>query len=64
MIYSFGNCSLDVDRQELRCGPDLVPVEPKVLDLLQYLIRNRERVVSKDDLIEQFGMGALFRNRR
>jgi DNA-binding winged helix-turn-helix (wHTH) protein len=51
LIYRFGNYSLDVDRQELRCGADLVPVEPKVLDLLHYLIRNREHVVSKDDLI-------------
>ena len=60
----FGNYSLDVDRQELRCGADRVPVEPKVIDLLQYLIRNRERVVSKDDLIANVWADASSRNRR
>ena len=59
LIYRFGRYSLDVDRQELRCGADLVPVEPKVLDLLQYLIRNRERVVSKDDLIANIWGGRI-----
>ena len=59
MIYRFGSYSLDVDRQELRCGDDLVQVEPKVLDLLQYLIRNRERVVSKDDLIANVWGGRI-----
>ena len=59
LIYRFGNYSLDVDRQELRCGDDRVPVEPKVLDLLQYLIRNRERVVSKDDLIANVWGGRI-----
>jgi DNA-binding winged helix-turn-helix (wHTH) protein/tetratricopeptide (TPR) repeat protein len=59
VIYRFGNHSLDVQRQELRCGQDLVPVEPKVLDLLQYLIRNRERVVSKDDLIANVWGGRI-----
>jgi TolB-like protein len=52
MRYEFENCSLDPERRELRRGADLVPVEPKVFDLLLYLIRHRDRVVSKDDLIE------------
>src|SRR5262245_18116204 len=59
LIYRFDNYSLDVDRQELRCGAELVPVEPKVLDLLQYLIRNRERVVSKDDIIANVWHGRI-----
>lgn len=59
MIYRFDSYSLDVERQELRCGANLVPVEPKVLDLLQYLIRNRERVVSKDDLIANVWGGRI-----
>ena len=59
MIYKFENYSLDVDRQELRHGADLVDVEPQVLDLLQYLIRNRERVVSKDDLIAHVWNGRI-----
>ena len=59
MIYQFADCSLDVERQELRRGTELVDVEPQVLDLLQYLIRNRERVVSKDDLIAHVWHGRI-----
>jgi TolB-like protein len=59
LIYNFESFSLNVDRQELRRGADLVAVEPQVLDLLQYLIRNRERVVSKDDLIAHVWNGRI-----
>lgn len=59
MIYQFADYSLDVERQELRRGTEMVDVEPQVLDLLQYLIRNRERVVSKDDLIEHVWHGRI-----
>jgi TolB-like protein len=59
LIYIFETYSLDVDRQELRRGADHVSVEPQVLDLLQYLIENRERVVSKDDLIEHVWGGRI-----
>ena len=51
MRYLFGDCVLDTDRRELRRGADLLSVTPQVFDVLDYLIRNRERVVSKDDLI-------------
>jgi TolB-like protein len=59
LIYQFDDYSLDVDRQELRRGTELVDVEPQVLDLLQYIIRHRERVVSKDDLIEHVWHGRI-----
>jgi TolB-like protein len=49
--YIFEDFQLDADRRELRRGRDAVSVAPQVFDLLDYLIRNRERVVSKDDLI-------------
>jgi TolB-like protein/DNA-binding winged helix-turn-helix (wHTH) protein len=51
MRYFFEDCSLDTDRRELRRGLNLVPTTPQVLDLLEYLIRSRDRVVSKDDLV-------------
>jgi len=51
MIYAFENCELDAGRRELRRGGILVPVEPQIFDLLEYLIRHRERVVSRDDLM-------------
>ena len=59
MIYLFENYSLDTDRRELRRGGHLVAVEPQVFDLLRYLICNRERVVSKDDLIAEVWKGRI-----
>jgi TolB-like protein len=49
--YSFSDHALDTDRRELRRGSEAVAVEPQVFDLLVYLLLNRDRVVSKDDLI-------------
>ena len=51
MEFSFGDHVLDRDRRELRRGAELVPLEPQVFDLLVYLVQNRDRVVSKDDLL-------------
>jgi TolB-like protein len=51
LLFLFDNYALDTDRRELRHGAVAVPVEPKVFDLLAYLIKNRDRVASKDDLI-------------
>jgi TolB-like protein len=49
--YLFEEYAFDTDRRELHRGADVVSVTPQVFDLLDHLIRNRERVVSKDDLI-------------
>jgi TolB-like protein len=57
--YLFEDFALDGDRRELRRGNDLISVEPQVFDLLQYLIRNRERVVSKDDLVDAVWQGRI-----
>ena len=51
MRYHFEDYVLDTDRRELRRGSRVVHVAAQVFDLLDYLLRNRERVVSKDDLI-------------
>ena len=51
MLYLFEDFALDAGRRELRRGGRSVAVEPKVFDLLIHLVANRERVVSKDDLI-------------
>jgi TolB-like protein len=51
VLFVFSGHTLDPDRRELRRGPEAIAVEPQVFDLLLYLVRNRERVVSKDDLI-------------
>jgi TolB-like protein/tetratricopeptide (TPR) repeat protein len=55
--YLFEDCALDLDRRELRRGPQLVAVEPQVFDLLVHLIRHRDRVVSKDDLLATIWQG-------
>jgi len=49
--YRFEEFAFDTDRRELHRGAEVVSITPQVFDLLEYLIRNRERVVSKDDLI-------------
>jgi TolB-like protein/class 3 adenylate cyclase/Tfp pilus assembly protein PilF len=55
----FDEFSLDGDRRELRRGSDIVAVEPKVFDLLTHLIRHRERVVSRDELIDAVWNGRI-----
>ena len=59
LLYRFDNYLIDTDRRELRCGNQLVSVEPQVFDILSYLILNRERVVSRDDLIETVWAGRI-----
>ena len=51
--------ALDTDRRELRRGSDVVRVTAQVFDLLAYLIRNRDRVVSKDELIAAIWDGRI-----
>jgi len=57
--YLFEDYALDVDRRELCRNDGLIPVEPKVFDLLVYLIRHRGRVASKDDLIAAVWSGRI-----
>jgi pimeloyl-ACP methyl ester carboxylesterase/DNA-binding winged helix-turn-helix (wHTH) protein len=58
--FRFENQILDSDRQELWRGSELVSLEPQVFDvLLYYLIQNRDRVVSKDDLIASVWGGRI-----
>ncbi|MCK1740996.1 winged helix-turn-helix domain-containing protein [Bradyrhizobium sp. 139] len=51
MRFRFENNVLDADLRELTCGGAAVPLQPQVFDLLLYLVAQRARVVSKDDLI-------------
>ena len=51
MQFLFADHTLDTDTRELRSGGGPVPVQAQVFDLLTYLLQNRERVVSKQDLL-------------
>ena len=59
MQFHFADYVLDVERRELRQRGEPVDLEPQVFDLLVHLIRNRERVVSKDDLLESVWGGRI-----
>ena len=53
MIYRFGDCELDLLRYELRRGGRPRHLEPQVFEVLSYLVRNRDRVVTKNELLDQ-----------
>jgi len=57
--YLFGEYTFDTNLRELHRGAEVVSVAPQVFDLLEYLIRNRERLVSKDDLINAVWNGRV-----
>ena len=59
MLFSFADFALDCERRELHTRGAAVQVEPQVFDLLVYLIENRDRVVSKDDLIASVWAGRI-----
>jgi TolB-like protein/cytochrome c-type biogenesis protein CcmH/NrfG len=50
-VFSFENHTLDTSRRELRRGSELVATQPQVFDLLVHLLKHRDQVVSRDDLI-------------
>ncbi len=59
MIYVFEEYRLDVAAHELRRGKLVVPVEPQVFDLLKLLIANSQRLVSRDEIIDQIWAGRI-----
>jgi DNA-binding winged helix-turn-helix (wHTH) protein/pimeloyl-ACP methyl ester carboxylesterase len=52
MTYSFGDCQLDLQRYELRRAGQPLKVEPQVFDVLAELVRERDRVVTKQELLD------------
>ena len=59
MRFLFGDHVLDTALRELSRGGEQVELEPQVFDLLVYLLQNRERVVSKDDLLASVWGGRI-----
>ena len=59
MRFLFGVHVLDLERRELHRDGSLISVEPQVFDLLVYLVRHRDRVVSKGDLLAAVWRGRI-----
>jgi TolB-like protein len=57
--FLFSDHTLDTDRRELHRGSNAIPVEPQVLDVLIFLLQNRNRVVTKDNLIASVWGGRI-----
>jgi len=56
-IQAFGAFEVDRRLYQLRRGAEVVKIEPKVFDVLVYLLEHRARVVSKDELLEKLWPG-------
>ncbi|WP_085884446.1 winged helix-turn-helix domain-containing tetratricopeptide repeat protein [Oceanibacterium hippocampi] len=59
MTFMFADCVLDPERRELTRAGGPVAIGPQVFDLLLYLVENRGRVVSKDDLLDAVWQGRI-----
>lgn len=53
MLYLFLGLELDEEKFELRVRDRTLKLEPRALDVLLYLVRNRDRVVPKEELLEK-----------
>ena len=59
MQYRFAEFELDLSQQELRRLGKSVHIEPQVFDLIVHLVRNHDRIVSKDELIDTVWNGRI-----
>jgi TolB-like protein len=59
MLHAFGDFELDVGRVELRARGVAIPVEPQVFALLKFLIENRDRMVTRDEIIDEVWGGRI-----
>jgi TolB-like protein len=57
--FLFAGHTLDTDRRELHRGAETIAIEPQVFDLVVYLVENRDRVVTRDDLIASVWGGRI-----
>jgi TolB-like protein/Flp pilus assembly protein TadD len=57
LLFQFEKFLIDTDRRELRGADGVIHVEPQVFDLLVHFVQNRNRVISKDELIDSVWKG-------
>jgi DNA-binding response OmpR family regulator len=57
--FRFADFEIDIARHELRRAGAIVHIEPQVFDLLVHLVRNRDRIVSKDELVDAIWQGRI-----
>ncbi|MGE0825213.1 MAG: transcriptional regulator, partial [Candidatus Binatia bacterium] len=53
MLHHFATCELDDQLYQLRRDGTPVEIEPKVFDVLAYLLHHRDRLVSKDEILDK-----------
>ena len=58
-IFRFADCELDTRLYELRVGEESVSVQPQIFNLLLYLVENRDRVVTKNELYDEIWPGRV-----
>src|SRR5215510_1680148 len=58
-IYRFGDCEVDIRLRQIKVRGELLEAQPKAFDLLVYLIEHRDRIVDKDELLEQLWSGTV-----
>jgi TolB-like protein len=59
LIYSFEDFEIDSQNYQLRRNARTVDIEPKVFDLLSYLVNNRDKLVTRDELFENLWPGLV-----
>lgn len=59
MLYHFGDYKLDEQLYQLRRASEALEIEPKVFDLLVYLIQHHDGVVPKDELLDTLWPGQV-----
>ncbi len=59
MLYVFGDYALDAERRELTRQTEAIAIGPQVFDLLLFLVQNRDRVVSKDEVLDAVWSGRI-----
>ena len=59
LIYQFNQITLDTAQYRLSLSGKPVAVEPQVFDLLTYLVEHKDRVVTRDELLENLWKGKI-----